>query len=319
MAAVTRFPVNTALHPTSLLQRDTSSITSSTAISADDVRKATHFLLEAQRREAVLLASVGLTRSSIPLSSQTTVQSQYANVDAHTAATLLKANLQAVTARKNIAKQLPGVETISPSSLIAVDTGHCAPSTSSPSSASASSVSQSFLGNKKTSVAKSKSRISQTNSVEKSKTEYPDDAPRRPLSAYNFFFSSEREKILAELHKSAGGGGEGGEEGTKEIMSPSHQDPDLPDAAAQRVLMRQKYPEKKKRRPHRKTHGKIGFRDLAKTIGAAWRSLPSQRVSHYRKLAEMDRQRYRSQMLEYSRERERQGLPPAPATSKKKR
>eukprot|EP00957_Ditylum_brightwellii_P207583 15353621-Ditylum_brightwellii.AAC.1 len=51
-----------------------------------------------------------------------------------------------------------------------------------------------------------------------------------------------------------------------------------------------------KRRPHRKSHGKIGFKELTKVVASRWRKLPSERVEHYKDLAQMDLERYRLEM-----------------------
>ena len=53
------------------------------------------------------------------------------------------------------------------------------------------------------------------------------------------------------------------------------------------------------RRPHRKTHGKIGFRPLAKLIGERWRSLPQTKKMYYQRLASIDLKRYKEQMAAY--------------------
>merc|ERR1711935_989191 len=55
------------------------------------------------------------------------------------------------------------------------------------------------------------------------------------------------------------------------------------------------------RRPHRKTHGKIGFKALAKLIGERWRALTAEKKVPYRSLAETDLARYKEQMEEYNR------------------
>ena len=60
-----------------------------------------------------------------------------------------------------------------------------------------------------------------------------------------------------------------------------------------------------KRRPHRKSHGKIAFKDLAKTIGKRWRALSEHGKIRYQQLAEKDLQRYNEQMKEYNTKRNR--------------
>lgn len=65
-----------------------------------------------------------------------------------------------------------------------------------------------------------------------------ENGPKRPLSAYNFFFRAEREKILSQ---------EGVTINTQTT--------------------------KKGKRAHRKSHGALNFSDMGKQIAAAWKSL----------------------------------------------
>lgn len=70
--------------------------------------------------------------------------------------------------------------------------------------------------------------------VHKKKTwKKPADKPKRPLSAYNLFFQHERNRIVGESPAGADGN----------------------------------------KRKHRKSHGKIGFESLAKTIANKWKTL----------------------------------------------
>ena len=94
------------------------------------------------------------------------------------------------------------------------------------------------------------------------------DKPKRPLSAYNIFFKEERQRILDNLPESS----------------------TIPDAASE---------EKPKRKRAHKPHGKIGFENLAKLIGERWHSLNPESADYYRKLAEEDSLRYRSEMEVY--------------------
>jgi HMG-box domain len=74
--------------------------------------------------------------------------------------------------------------------------------------------------------------------------------PKRPLSAYNFFFKTERTNILNQI----------------------------PDVAA----------DQKPRR----SHGKIGFKELATRISAKWKSLPPEERSIFEAMAVCSKERY---------------------------
>jgi len=110
------------------------------------------------------------------------------------------------------------------------------------------------------------------------------DMPIRPLSAYNFFFSDERERVLLE---------EKGE--------------DIPEEAVgnkkKRLLNQHLLKDRTKRRPHRKTHGTIGFTSLSKLIGKRWRELPEEKKQYYREIATLDMDRYQRSVAEYNNDR----------------
>jgi len=59
--------------------------------------------------------------------------------------------------------------------------------------------------------------------------------------------------------------------------------------------------KRRDKRSHRKSHGKISFMQLAKTIGRRWRTLESYPLSYYRKLAESDSIRYKKDMEDYNK------------------
>ena len=55
---------------------------------------------------------------------------------------------------------------------------------------------------------------------------------------------------------------------------------------------------------HVKTHGKIGFQDLAKKIAARWKSLAPDELAEYKRLANIDAQRYKQDMEKFEKDRE---------------
>lgn len=122
----------------------------------------------------------------------------------------------------------------------------------------------------------------------------PADMPRRPLSAYNLFFSEERERILKEIE---------GKSGDDTSDKKDDGDKKEGDEAKPKALLRPLLPSEKKRRPHRKTHGKISFQELATKVGQRWKALPDDRRKYYQDLAQEDMKRQKKAMEEYYQRR----------------
>jgi hypothetical protein len=96
----------------------------------------------------------------------------------------------------------------------------------------------------------------------------PRDKPNRPLSAYNLFFRKERALLLgADVEK---------------------QDS-----------------EKGKKRVHRKTHGKIGFADMARIIGAKWKALGDEEKSEFEEIASQEKKRYAEELAAWKEEQKK--------------
>ena len=161
--------------------------------------------------------------------------------------------------------------------------------------------------------------------------------PVRPLSAYNFFFSDERERILRDGLEGAGGEDGEGKKGTgpsdgkqdsnadgqmkvdskdKDPVKQEQQsgekdakrkvqkeDKEDPEKKKRRLLNQHLTKDRTKRRPHRKTHGKIGFTNLSKLIGKRWRQLDDEKKQYYRDIAAMDMDRYQRSVAQYNNER----------------
>ena len=133
----------------------------------------------------------------------------------------------------------------------------------------------------------------------------PTDKPKRPLSAYNIFFLHERERIVAAA--------EGGEPDQAQTA----------DAARtlQRIMLKSRAKTKgeadrvKSSRVHVRTHGKISFVNLARTVGAKWKALDGATKGVYVALADKERMRYRKEVeLWEAKKRQKEGATNASIT-----
>jgi HMG (high mobility group) box len=103
----------------------------------------------------------------------------------------------------------------------------------------------------------------------------PADKPRRPLSAYNLFFQLERTKIITESE-------------------------DRPVTAEDVANISGLHQHKKPKRRHRKTHGKISFADLARTIADKWKKLTKDQRAIFEERAEIEKARYKRELDEWT-------------------
>ena len=107
----------------------------------------------------------------------------------------------------------------------------------------------------------------------------PKDKPKRPLSAYNFFFKEEREKILKLLA------------GDKDVEN----NPDADDYIDKEALDRLRKESK-----DGSANKSPKFEELGKLIGQRWKALPPDRLTKYSELASEDTERYKKAMQEYN-------------------
>jgi hypothetical protein len=106
---------------------------------------------------------------------------------------------------------------------------------------------------------KSKSTLVKKTRRKNKKWKKPRDKPNRPLSAYNLFFAHQRAEMLGDA-------------------APTPEQEEL------------------KKRIHCKTHGKIGFGEMARTIGAKWKALGPDQKKVFEDMALKEKERYQKEL-----------------------
>lgn len=102
----------------------------------------------------------------------------------------------------------------------------------------------------------------------------PVQKPVKALSAYNFFFRDQRDRIL---------------NGAEEDYSAEKQE---------KLLAGHWFRDRSQKRRHRKTHGKIAFTDLSRMVSKKWKELPLDKKAFYKQTAAKDLERYRREVHE---------------------
>lgn len=107
----------------------------------------------------------------------------------------------------------------------------------------------------------------------------PKNKPKRPLSAYNFFFKEERAKIIRVISA----------ENPDSVQS----DPESEDYISKDHILKLK-----------KDGGKISFEEMGKLIGTRWKNIDPDRLSKFSELATEDTERYKKEMVTYNNEQQ---------------
>jgi HMG (high mobility group) box len=110
----------------------------------------------------------------------------------------------------------------------------------------------------------------------------PSDKPRRPLSAYNLFFQLERENII------------NGEE---------DQNYTYENVARIAFIHYQQSKMEMPKRKHRKTHGKISFAALARTVATKWKKLSKSTKALFEERSAIEQARYQTEIDEWAKRR----------------
>jgi len=103
----------------------------------------------------------------------------------------------------------------------------------------------------------------------------PKDKPKRPLSAYNYFFKEEREKILRVV--------------LADDSDKNENDPESDDYINGETVGRL-----------RKDGGKVSFEEMGKLIGQRWKNIDPDRLAKYSEMAGEDTERYKKEMQSYN-------------------
>lgn len=150
-----------------------------------------------------------------------------------------------------------------------------------------------FGGTRKISKVQGSKKVSSVESktTKRKRKPKPPDMPRRPLSAYNIFFQEQRALII----------------GTK------------PPALDHKPKVTATSPTfERKKRAHRRTHGKISFSDLAKAIGKKWNELSKDGRAKYVESAAKEKARYQEELKVYKSKKHEHDVPDHCNDTKKK-
>jgi len=103
------------------------------------------------------------------------------------------------------------------------------------------------------------------------------DKPKRPLSAYNYFFKEDRARLVAIVQN---------EDNATELRE---KNPDITDEVVSKLL---------------KKDGKISFEEMGKIIGKRWKDIAKEKKERYNNLASHDTDRYKAEMHKYNEKQE---------------
>jgi len=140
------------------------------------------------------------------------------------------------------------------------------------------------LADEPTQGKKKKVASSSGTSVKRNTRKKAKDKPKRPLSAYNYFFKTERQRILKYLGRTS--------EPQSNVDS-SESDPaeEVVDAEQEGKLVTES--------------GKVSFEEMGKLIGRRWKAITPEKLEGFNKLAAEDAERYRKELADYNERKEK--------------
>lgn len=101
--------------------------------------------------------------------------------------------------------------------------------------------------------------------------------PLLPISPYNFFFKDERERILNNTSE--------------------EEHHDWSETKQHELLNHHWGRDRSQKRRHRKTHGRIGFKELSQLIASRWQALAEDQKDFYRQVALKDLERHHCEKI----------------------
>lgn len=127
----------------------------------------------------------------------------------------------------------------------------------------------------------------------------PKDKPKRPLSAYNFFFKEERARILGGANKDNDNSNDKSNSSEKDTTANEMDSEESAGDDNKESDGKAAAPRKGRSRPH----GKISFEDLGRLISQRWQELNPDEVEYYKKKSDEDRKRYQQEMDGYRKKK----------------